>query len=245
MTESVLVSIKDVSKKYGRFLALDGVNITIEKGKIYGFIGENGAGKTTLIRLLAGLSLPSRGAIEAFGMPMTTSAEAIRKRIGFMVEHPIYHDNMSAADNLKMQALLYGKKLDNIPALLERVGLKDVGKRRLKDFSMGMKQRLGIAMALANNPDLLVLDEPVNGLDPVGMVDVRHLLQKLSHEGITIFLSSHILTELYQLATDYIIIHQGKIIKTMSLEELNQVCQKSLRVRASDPKAFSEGMRTQ
>mgnify|MGYP002738673102 CR=1 FL=1 len=227
-----IVEVNGLTKTYGHLRALDNVSFTLKRGHIYGFIGENGAGKTTCIRVLAGLTLPDLGDVRVLDHPYPLEAPAARAKTGFMVEQPIFHDGLTAEDNLKQQMKLYGHKdYARIPDLLKRVGLTDIGKRKLKDFSLGMKQRLGIAMTLVNDPELLILDEPVNGLDPVGMVDVRNILRDLNREGITIFLSSHILSELYQLATDYIIIHHGRIIRQMTLAELDLACTKKLNIR--------------
>ena len=240
-----ILEVTNLSKNYGMLQALKDVSFSLEAGRTYGFIGENGAGKTTCIRILAGLTRPDAGNVTAMGHDFPQQASEARRRMGFMVERPIYHDCLTVAQNLKLQMQLYGvKDYDQIPALIERVGLKGVEKRRLKDFSLGMKQRLGIAMTLANKPDLLVLDEPVNGLDPVGMVDVRNILKQLNREGMTIFLSSHILAELYHLATDYIIIHRGQIVRRLALAELNQACRKKLKVVTSDCSILEDAVRT-
>ncbi|MBG9987736.1 ABC transporter ATP-binding protein [Aerococcaceae bacterium DSM 111176] len=240
-TDSIVV-IDDVSKFYGSKKALDQVSFTLEKGRIYGFVGENGAGKTTLIRLLAGLGEPTTGTISLFGQPLSEKTADLRKKIGFMVERPIFHDDLTARENLKLQIFLGGvSDYSNINHLLDLVGLKDIEDRPVKDFSLGMKQRVGIAMALVNNPELLILDEPVNGLDPVGMVEVRNILKNLNQqEGITIFLSSHILSELFQLATDYIIIHHGQLIKTMTLEELIHINAKGIWVEVDEIERLRE-----
>lgn len=237
-----IVTINDVSKEYGPKKALDHVSFNLEKGKIYGFIGENGAGKTTLIRMLAGLSEPSEGSVSVFGQELSENTADLRKKMGFMVERPIFHGDLTARENLRLQMYLGGNpNYNNIDHLLDRVGLKNIEDRPVKDFSLGMKQRVGIAMALVNDPELLVLDEPVNGLDPVGMVEVRKVLKDLNEkEGITIFLSSHILTELFQLATDYIIIHHGRIIKIMTLDELVHFNSKGILVEADNLNALKE-----
>jgi len=224
---------------------LDGVSFIIEQGKIYGFIGENGAGKTTTIRILAGLSEAAEGEIEILGQTEKKQLEVVRRKMGTLVEKPILYDSLSAADNMYMQCILYGQKnADIIPQLLEKVGLENVKKKKVKDFSLGMKQRLGIAMALVQEPKLLILDEPVNGLDPMGMVDIRELLKSLNKEyGITIIISSHILTQLYQLATDYIIIHKGKIVELLTLEELNNNCRKHIHIETNDALKAAETIR--
>ncbi|SMC30980.1 ABC-2 type transport system ATP-binding protein [Oscillospiraceae bacterium] len=221
-----IMKISKLSKSYGAKRVLENVSFEIEKGKIYGFIGENGAGKTTAIRAITGLSHVTDGKVELFGRSDKKGLEEGRKKIGCLVEKPILALNKTAKDNLMSQQLLYGKedaaKADKI---LKRVGLGDVKDKKVGDFSLGMKQRLGIALALINDPELLILDEPVNGLDPMGMVAVRELLISLcKDDGITIVISSHILAELYQLATDYIIISHGHIISTLSKEELDDLC---------------------
>ena len=221
-----IMKISKLSKSYGTKRVLENVSFEIEKGKIYGFIGENGAGKTTAIRAITGLSTVTDGTVELFGRLDKKGLEEGRKRIGCLVEKPILALNKTAKDNLMSQQLLYGRndaaKADRI---LKRVGLGDVRDKKVGDFSLGMKQRLGIALALINDPELLILDEPVNGLDPMGMVAVRELLISLcKDDGITIVISSHILAELYQLATDYIIISHGHIISTLSRDELDDLC---------------------
>ena len=225
MSETIL-KITELSKSYGAKTVLDKVSFEIERGKIYGFIGENGAGKTTALRAITGLSTVSHGKIELFGKSDKKGLIEARRKIGCLVEKPILELNKSAKRNLQAQQLLYGNSDEQrIEQVLARVGLADVKNKKVADFSLGMKQRLGIAMALINSPELLVLDEPVNGLDPMGMVDVRELLISLCRDdGITIVISSHILAELYQLATDYIIISHGRIISTLSKDELDDRC---------------------
>lgn len=223
---NTILKVNGLTKKYGPKTALNNVTFSVEKGRIYGFIGENGAGKTTAIRAITGLSESPDGKIELFGSNNKKSLIKARRKMGYLVEHPILSMNDTAAGNLRMQQLLYGNKDEaKIKKILERVGLADVGRKRVKDFSLGMKQRLGIALALVNDPEILILDEPVNGLDPMGMVAVRELLKSLCNEdGITIVISSHILAELYQLVTDYIIISHGEIIEQISKEELDRKC---------------------
>ena len=225
MGETIL-KIRNLTKTYGAKRALNDVTFEVERGRIYGFIGENGAGKTTAIRAITGLSPIDHGTVELFGKSDKNGLIEARRKMGCLVERPILEMNRSARANLKSQQLLYGNsdsaKIDQI---LDRVGLGNVKNKKVKDFSLGMKQRLGIAIALINSPELLILDEPVNGLDPMGMVDVRELLISLCRDdGITIVISSHILAELYQLATDYIIISHGRIISTPSKEELDDLC---------------------
>ena len=225
MNDTIL-KISNLSKRYGAKTVLDNVSFEIKRGKIYGFIGENGAGKTTAIRAITGLSPIDQGKIELFGKSDNAGLVEARKKLGCLVEKPILEFNKTAKENLMSSQLLYGNNdEDKIDKVLKRVGLGDVKNKKVGNFSLGMKQRLGIAQALINNPELLILDEPVNGLDPMGMVDVRELLISLcKDDGITIVVSSHILAELYQLATDYIIISHGRIISTLSKYDLDDLC---------------------
>ncbi|MEE5990997.1 MAG: ATP-binding cassette domain-containing protein [Lachnospiraceae bacterium] len=222
----VILRINALSKTYGPKKVLDGVSFEVERGKIYGFIGENGAGKTTAIRAITGLSPIENGTIELFGKSDSKGLAEARRKMGCLVESPILDMRKTAKENLMLQELLYGNKdASKADKILNRVGLGDVKNKKVGNFSLGMRQRLGIALALINDPELLILDEPVNGLDPMGMVDVRELLVSLCRDdGITIVISSHILAELYQLATDYIIISHGHIISTLSKDKLDKLC---------------------
>ncbi len=237
--DNKILKVNHLTKKYGTKTALKDVTFTVKKGKIYGFIGENGAGKTTTIRAITGLTSVAEGSVEIFGALNQKGLEEARKKMGCLVERPILSLNKTAFDNLRMQQLLFGQTDDaKIDAILERVGLGDVRNKKVKDFSLGMKQRLGIALALINSPELLILDEPVNGLDPMGMVDVRKLLRSLCEDdGITILISSHILAELYQLVTDYIIISHGQILETLSKEELDNKCSAYILLEAPETQA--------
>lgn len=234
-----ILETKNLTKKYKNTQALDGINIKLEKGNIYGFVGQNGAGKTTLIRLITGLSFPNSGELYLFGQTGEKELQEQRKRIGCMVETPALYPNMTAYQNLEIQRIQRGipdKKI--IKDTLELVGLKDTGKKNAKDFSLGMKQRLGIAIALINDPEFLILDEPVNGLDPVGIVEIRKLIQRLNKEkGITILISSHILEELYQTADHYIIISHGAILEILTQKELNEKCKKHISIKVDDVSA--------
>lgn len=236
---NVILKINNLTKTYGTKVAVKNASFNVEKGRIYGFIGENGAGKTTTIRAITGLTTVEQGTVELFGASDPKGLEAGRKKMGCLVEHPILSMKKTAFENLKMQQILFGQNDDNqINKILERVGLGDVKNKKAKDFSLGMKQRLGIALALVHNPELLILDEPVNGLDPMGMVAVRELLRSLcTDDGITIIISSHILTELYQLVTDYIIISHGQIIETLSKEELDRKCSSYVIMETANPEA--------
>ena len=207
----------NITKKYRNTLALNQVSMSVMQGDIYGFIGENGAGKTTMIRLLTGLAEPTTGKIALFGESNKKLAKQ-RERIGCIIESPSLYLDMTAYENLEVQRLQRGIPgkgcIDNALAL---VGLKDTGKKKAKDFSLGMRQRLALAIALLGNPEFLVLDEPINGLDPTGIIELRNLLKRLNKErGITILISSHILTELHQLANRYGILHEGKLLQENS-----------------------------
>ena len=219
--EENLITLKNVNKKYRKVCALQDVNLTLKKGKIYGLVGKNGAGKTTMMRIIAGLAYPSDGGVEV-----------IFKRCGMLIEAPGLNGDMSAGQNLKFYRMLYSDEARDGQTdedILDMVGLKDTGKKKVKDFSLGMRQRLGIAVALLANPDFVMLDEPVNGLDPVGVVEIRKLIHKLNEErGMTILISSHNLPELYQTATDYIILDKGRIRKEVTQEQLEKEAEGNL-----------------
>lgn len=231
---NMVLEIRDLSKQYKSQRALNHVNLSLQQGKIYGLIGKNGAGKTTLMRMVAGLGFPSQGSILLFGAENRSALEAAGRRIGALIEAPGMADGLSAKENLHLQCLMKGIPNYEIEdELLELVGLKDVGKKKVKNFSLGMRQRLGIAAALIGNPDLLMLDEPVNGLDPAGIIEIRNLIKKLSAcENKTILISSHNLPELYQTATDFIIIHEGEIRQVLSHEELDDRCRSYISLEA-------------
>ena len=221
----IILETNNLVKKYKDFKALNQTNIHIEKGSIYGLIGKNGAGKTTLIRVICGLQEPTSGSYTIYGVKNSNNGIAnVRKRIGSIIETPSIYGEMSAKDNLIVQFKLVGmSNLDDIDSLLKLVGLDKTGKKKAKHFSLGMKQRLGIAIALANNPDFLILDEPINGLDPQGIIEIRELILKLNKEKrITILISSHYLDELSKIATHYGFLDNGTIIKEISSRELSQ-----------------------
>lgn len=241
------VTTSALGKQYGDFQALKGLSMHIPKGAIYGIVGKNGAGKTTLIRLLAGLQRPSSGEYMLYGVPHTSKEIGkVRRRMGAVVEAPSVYQDMTAADNLKQQYRILGlPSFEGITELLALVGLSDTGKKKVKNFSLGMSQRLGIAIALAGDPDFLVLDEPANGLDPQGIVEIRELILKLNRERqITVLLSSHILDELSRLATHYGFIDKGRMVKEISAEELEAACRKCTRVEVTDTKALSRVLET-
>ena len=236
-----VLTTSGLSKRYGKFQALDDLSMHIPKGAIYGFVGRNGAGKTTLIRLICGLQEPTKGSYSIYGLDCTDkSISKSRRRMGAVVETPSIYLDMTAEDNLKQQALILGlPSFESIPEILKLVGLENTGKKRVRNFSLGMKQRLGIAVALMGNPDFLVLDEPVNGLDPQGIIEIRELILKLNKERqITVLISSHILDELSRLATHYGFIDKGHLVKEISAAELEAACRKCIKVEVTDTKAL-------
>ena len=224
-------------KHYRDFKALNGLTMNVPKGSIYGFVGKNGAGKTTLIRLVCGLQLPTSGDFELYGVKHSDKAiSKSRRRMGAVVETPSIYLDMTAEDNLKQQYRILGlPSFDGISELLKLVGLDNTGRKKAKNFSLGMRQRLGIAVALCGSPDFLVLDEPINGLDPQGIIEIRELILKLNREQkITVMISSHILDELSRLATHYGFIDSGSIVREMSAEELEIACRKCMRMTVTD-----------
>lgn len=234
--KKVVLKTYNITKKYGEQLAVDNVNMTIKKGDIYGFIGQNGAGKTTLIRLITGLIHKSGGEIELLGANEENELNKARTMVGSLIETPSFYTNMTARENLEVSRLVRnipGKKC--IDEVLELVGLKDVEKKKVKNFSLGMRQRLGIANALMGNPKLLILDEPINGLDPMGIVEIRELLKKINKEkDMTILISSHILSELSELATTYGIISNGKLIEEITAKQLSEKCRQYIDLKVDD-----------
>lgn len=226
-----------LSKNYVAFKALNELTMNVPKGAIYGFVGKNGAGKTTLIRIICGLQEPTSGEYTLYGRK-NTDKEIVksRRRIGAVVETPSIYLDMTAEDNLKQQYRILGlPSFDGLIDILILVGLDNTGKKKAKNFSLGMRQRLGIAMALVGSPDFLVLDEPVNGLDPQGIIEIRELILKLNREQqITIMISSHILDELSKIATHYGFIDNGCIVKEISADELEAACRKCIRLEVSD-----------
>lgn len=237
-----VLKTNSLCKYYRHFKALNGLTMNVPKGAIYGFVGKNGAGKTTLIRLICGLQHPTSGDFELYGIKNTDKTiSKSRRRMGAVVETPSIYLDMTAEDNLKQQCRFLGTpNFDGVQDLLKLVGLENTGKKKAKNFSLGMKQRLGIAVALCGNPDFLVLDEPINGLDPQGIIEIRELILKINREQqITILISSHILDELSRLATHYGFIDSGKIVKEMSAQELESACRKCVRMTVTDTKALA------
>lgn len=238
-----VLKTNNLCKSYRNFQALKGVSMSVPKGAIYGFVGKNGAGKTTLIRQLCGLQPATSGDFELYGVKSTDKdISKVRRRMGAIVETPSIYLDMTAEENLKYQYRVLGMpSFDGIQELLTLVGLENTGKKRARHFSLGMRQRLGIAIALCGNPDFLVLDEPINGLDPQGIIEMRELILKLNQERqITILISSHILDELSKIATYYGFIDSGKIVREMSAEELESICRKKVRMTVTDTKALAK-----
>ena len=234
----IILKTHNITKKYGDQLSVNNVNMTIRKGDIYGFIGRNGAGKTTLIRLITGLVKPTSGEVELFGKSNENAVNEGRAYIGSLIENPTFYKNMTAKENLEVSRLVRNiPNKENIDQVLELVGLEDVGKKKVKNFSLGMRQRLGIANALLGNPRLLILDEPINGLDPIGIVEIREVLKNINKEkNMTILISSHILGELSELATTYGIISEGILIEEITSEKLKEKCKQYIDLRVNDTK---------
>lgn len=235
--EEIVLKTYNISKKYGNQVSNDKISITIKKGEIYGLIGKNGAGKTTLFRIITGLSHKSSGNLEMFGKSEEKDLNTARTMIGSLIESPAFYKNMTARENLEVSRLvrnIAGKEC--IDEVLELVGLSDTNKKKVKNFSLGMRQRLGIANALLGNPKLLILDEPINGLDPMGIVEIRELLKKINKEkDVTILISSHILGELSELATNYGIINNGRLVEEISVKELKEKCRQYIEVIVDNP----------
>lgn len=227
-----------LTKQFGKHRAVDHVDLHVNRGAIYGFIGRNGAGKTTFLRMVCGLAAPTEGEIEIFGA-RGRELQEIRSRIGCLIEGPGLYGNMTAKENMEIKCRFCGiKRPGYIEELLDMVGLSDVGKKKTKKFSLGMKQRLGIAMALIGEPDLLVLDEPINGLDPQGIAEVRDIILRLNRErNMTILISSHILEELSKISTDYGIIHHGCLLQELTREELMEKCSDRIEITLDQAKA--------
>ena len=234
-----ILETQNLEKKYKNFKALNNLNMHIQKGSIYGLIGKNGAGKTTLIRVICGLQKPTNGIYSIYGISNTNKKITdARKRMGAIIELPAIRLEATAKDNLKEQYKIVGlPNYDNLEELLKIVGLAKTGKKKAKNFSLGMKQRLGIAIALVGNPDFLILDEPINGLDPEGIIEIRELILRLNKEkGITFLISSHYLDELSKIATFYGIIDKGKIIKEIDKDELEQNFRTRTQINVSNLK---------
>ncbi|CAM4496776.1 ABC-2 type transport system ATP-binding protein [Paenibacillus endophyticus] len=235
MSEYVLRT-RDISKKYGGAYAINNVSIEIKRGQIYGLIGLNGAGKTSFMRVVCGLVSPSSGELELFGQTGEKELQRGRRRIGQSIETPAIYPNLTAVQNLEIQRIISGVPDKNaITKTLEIVGLADTGNKKAKNFSLGMRQRLALAIALIPNPEFLILDEPANGLDPRGIIETRELLRRLARErGLTLLVSSHLLDELAQVATHYGIIDKGRLIKQLSADELALESRQHIRIITKD-----------
>ncbi|MBO4867377.1 MAG: ABC transporter ATP-binding protein [Ruminococcus sp.] len=236
----IIIKATDLTKQYMKNTVVKGADISIRKGMICGLVGPNGAGKTTIMKMLGGLVIPTAGEIELFGEKSEKGLAHSRSRMSFMIETPYAKQNMTARQNLEKLRLQKGlPNSDRVDEVLKLVGLADTGKKSVKNFSLGMKQRLGIAGAMLTKPELMVLDEPVNGLDPEGIVEIRELLLKLNREEhITIVISSHLLLELSLLCTDYVFIRKGEIVETISAEDLNHKCHEFYHIATDNNSAL-------
>lgn len=233
MNDQILMT-NELTKKYKKHTSVDGLNLRIERGQIYGFLGPNGAGKTTTIRMLLGLIKPTKGSVEIFGHNLNKNRLQILQRIGSLVESPTYYGNLTGRENLEAVRRLRDLPEKRVSEVLEIVRLTKVANRLTKEYSLGMKQRLGIAVALLSNPDLLILDEPTNGLDPSGIQEIRELIKELPEAGMSVLVSSHLLSEIDQMATQVGIINNGKMIFQDSIERLRQKRKPLLKVGVND-----------
>ena len=229
-----ILRLENLTKMYGKQTVVDHVNFTVEAGHICGLIGPNGAGKTTIMKMIAGIAEPTGGSIGLFGSKENLNSN--RSRASFMLEAPILEPSMNARQNMEYIRYVRGVEDQNrISEILEFVGLSHVGKKKAGQFSLGMRQRLGIAMALLPSPELMILDEPVNGLDPEGIVEIRNIIKKLSSEkGITILISSHLLSELSEICSDYVIVREGKVVESLSAEDLEKKCSNYIAIRTDN-----------
>lgn len=236
----LVLEATNLEKKYKDFTALKNLNLHVQQGAIYGLIGKNGAGKTTLIRIICGLQQPTNGTYAIYGVQQNEKLADVRKRMGAIIETPAIYSEMSARDNLIGQYKLVGMPIDDgIEELLTLVGLEKTGKKKVKNFSLGMKQRLAIAMSFANHPDFLILDQPINGLDPAGIIEIRELILKLNREKrITILISSHYLDELSKIATHYGFLDKGYIVEEISHEELMRKLERKIVLNVNEPTEF-------
>jgi len=234
-TMEYIVQTENLSKSFGKEQAVSNINLKIRKGEIYGFLGPNGAGKTTTIRMLLGLMKPSSGTIKIFQKDLTKERINILAKVGSLVENPSYYPHLTAYENLEALRKILGVPKSRIDEVLEIVRLKDAADKKVKGFSLGMKQRLGIAASLLHNPELLILDEPTNGLDPSGIIEIRNLIKRLPEEyGMTIIISSHLLSEIDQMATQVGIVTKGKMIFQDSIEAMRRFAQPKVVIKVSD-----------
>ena len=234
--ENIILETNGLCKKYKNTYALDNVSLKLYKNHIYGFIGENGAGKSTFMKIVSGLAFPTSGEFTLMGEHTPAEVEKKRRKVGTMIEQPALYPNYSIRQNVELQRIVVGNPdASATDRVIEMVGLTDDKNKKAKNLSMGMKQRLGIAIAMVGDPKFLILDEPINGLDPKNIVSLRKLLKKLNEEyDVTIFISSHILSELYLLATDYIFIHKGRIIETATHQVLEEKCSQYISIKTDN-----------
>lgn len=230
---NIVLKTKNLSKKYKKHLAVNGANLEVKQGDIYGLVGKNGAGKTTLLRMISGLTMPTSGEVEMFGEASKSGIGRSRMRTGCIIETPSFFPYLSAKKNLEYYRMQRGiVEPQAVDEVLKIVGLDDVGNKKFKNFSLGMKQRLGLALSIMASPDMLILDEPINGLDPTGIVEFREILFKLNREkNVTIIISSHILSELSQLATTYGFIHNGEFVEQISAKQLEEKCKSCIAIK--------------
>src|SRR5437870_10061771 len=219
----VVLRTRNLSKQYGKRLAVDNLNLEVHRGEIFGFLGPNGAGKTTTIRMALGLIAPTSGSVEILGKDVFAHRAQVLSRVGALVETPALYTYLSGRNNLRaVGSVLGGVPKARIDAVLDLIGLGIRQKDRVRTYSLGMKQRLGVAMALLQDPDMLILDEPANGLDPAGIVEMRDLMHRLAAEGKTVFISSHLLSEVQQICTRVAIINLGKLVTESTIEDLTK-----------------------
>lgn len=241
MKDKMIVQTYGLTKKYGNTTALSDAYLEIPKGAIYGLVGNNGAGKTTFLKILTGEIVPTEGRFQMLGAETEADYSKVRKRTGAIIEGPAFYPNLTASQNLeyyRIQRGIPGKEV--VQSTLELVGLADAGHKKFKNMSLGMKQRLGLGLALMGEPELLLLDEPINGLDPSGIIEIRNLLLKLNRDKqITIIISSHILTELQNMATEYGFLSNGRVIEQISAEDLKKKCQSYLEIKVTQPEKYA------
>ena len=232
---SEVIKTQNLTKKFGNVTAVDQLSITLNRGEIYGFIGLNGAGKTTTIRMLLGMINPTRGIVSLFGEQVSSGSNSLWSRVGYLVERPSAYPELTVRENLEVTRRLHlMRDREAVDAIIENMGLTEFADRRAQGLSTGNMQRLGLAKALIHKPELLILDEPSNGLDPAGVVEVRELLQSMRKEGTTIFMSSHILSEVNRLATRIGIIHEGRLLEEIDAADLEKQSQQSLVIQTRD-----------
>ncbi|HEX3075958.1 MAG TPA: ATP-binding cassette domain-containing protein [Lachnospiraceae bacterium] len=243
---NTIIATRSIGKEYGSQKALSDINISIKPGEIYGLVGNNGAGKTTLLRIITGQAFATEGDLSLFDKTSQVDIVKTRRRIGSLIETPGFFLNMTAKQNLEYFRLQFGiPGKERVEEVLQTVGLSGVGRKNVGGFSLGMKQRLGIGLALLGNPELLILDEPINGLDPTGIIEIRNLLLKLNKEkNITILISSHILTELANVVTQYGFLNRGVMLEQISAENLAKKCESYLEIKVSNVEKFTAALET-